>query len=67
MTCTNTRFAAGTSIEVDLEGELFSRIGLPIRNQFPVEARLLELGARLGLSETFSKRQLLLFAQQHLQ
>jgi len=50
-----------------LKAELFSRIGLPIRNQFPVEARLLELGARLGLSETFSKRQLLLFAQQHLQ
>jgi hypothetical protein len=67
MTCTDARFAAGTGIEVHLEGKLFSWIRLPIRNQFPVEAQSLELGVRLGLSEAFNKRQFLLLAQQHLQ
>jgi hypothetical protein len=67
MTCADTRFTSGTGIEINLERELFARIGLPIGNQFPVEAGSLEFGIFLGLRETFNKWQFPLLSQQHLQ
>ena len=70
MTCTDTRFAAGAGIEIDLECELFPRVRFSIRNQFSIESRSLELDlatARLSLCEAINKRQLLLLSQQHLQ